>query len=208
MLTETVADYGSCSDNLVLHHVYSDTHRPRGRLNGTSITHNLTYDTPVEVKTLHPAHVFIRILERIRIESVTIHTAPNNAKKRLHSHRRSAQVFLLRLFIELLEDTIHSDPTKSDAIWKPRLETALPEDYESFEQFIHEVYPVLTRKVAEEQAEWQVGIEYVDAHDLKERFEALLKRNLRAFDRVRDWVSSLSFFTFRNDNLRVLIDNS
>jgi len=104
-------------------------------------------------------------------------------------NRQSAQVFLLRLFVELLEATDHCDPTKSDAIWKGSLEKALPRDQETLEEFARAVCVVLTDEVAELQAEWQVRLENVKDQDRVARYTDLLSRNLQAFEIAKSWVS-------------------
>jgi len=164
--------------------VHFDLDRIHGTLHSCKVgTAFPTSDTVTEYDVAHPALFFIRLLERIRTES----RALSETARALHAHRRSAQVFLLRLFVELVKDTQQDNPYHSDAIIHSRLAASLPQAWTTSLDFAQEMRGILTTAVAEHQAHWQMSLE--GDHHSEHRFGSLVARNEAAFESALEWVS-------------------
>ena len=193
------------SDDLVEHHLYVDPISSHAPLLQVLEHVSLEGDESREelLCSAHPSLLFIRTLHRIAMETASIAIEKDllrgterwtedetriNSRIAILKNRRSAQVFLLRLFVELLLETRQYVIHESDAVWCPRLWAALPTLYPSLPDFATIVDSWDVKELADEQALWQT---FIAGNNVYSR--NILERNKRAFDCVQTWASTEFF---------------
>ncbi|GAA5833699.1 hypothetical protein JCM3766R1_000074 [Sporobolomyces carnicolor] len=181
-------------DSLVRHHVHFDTQLSHDVL--LNVMKEVSYpdSPPLRICTAHPSLLLVRILHRIQLEVDTVGylsqvvrgVAPSHSlasQIATHEHRRNAQFFLLRLFVELVLDTGHDNPRNSDAVWYPRLVAAVPTCYSDFGQFRAMVHRWQPELLVEDATNWQLSL--MGDNSL---YHELAARNRSAFGHVLAWL--------------------
>lgn len=139
----------------------------------------------------HPADYLVRTLQRIKMERIMVGSS-SEASRTPHPGRLNAQVFLLRLFVELVVKASQFDTSRSDALWRPRLESAVTKDFNDLNHFAQEVNDEFTeaviQRLSKNQAIWQIQYEADQPYD--HRLHQLMTRNIQAFWYAKEWVSS------------------
>lgn len=130
----------------------------------------------------HPSLFLLHTIRQIQLASDQVRPEHDGVVNWHHRNRQSAQARLLRLFVDLLDMTGHSNFQNSDAIWPLRVQN------QSILEFPGQVaLEVLTQGLARDAAEWEARTEGLNSD--ANHVDRLYQLYIGAFELVKQWAS-------------------